>query len=49
MNYIERAITELVGELGLRIEAVQMASLDERSKASPVFCTPIVTGEERAL
>jgi hypothetical protein len=33
----------------LRIDGVQFAGLDERSKTSPVLCTPIVPGEERVL
>ena len=40
---------ENVSEVGLRIDAVQFAGLDERSKASPVLRTHIVAGEERVL
>jgi hypothetical protein len=39
---------EHVGEIGLRIGAVQFASLDERSDAGPVLRSLIMTGEERA-
>src|SRR5207253_1891075 len=35
-----------VGEVGLRIDAIQFAGLDERSKASPVLRPLIVAGEE---
>src|SRR6266404_6174475 len=38
-----------VGEVGLRIDAVQFAGLDERRDAGPVFRTLIVTGEECIL
>jgi len=40
---------EHVGEIGLRIGAVQFASLDERSDAGPVLRSLIMTGEERVL
>ena len=36
-------LCEHVGEVGLRIDAVQLASFDERSDAGPVFCTLIGT------
>src|SRR5262249_49494559 len=40
---------EDVGEVGLRIDAVQFAGFDERSNAGPVLRAMIVTGEERIL
>src|SRR5438876_8432400 len=38
-----------VGEVGLRIDAVQFAGFDERSNAGPVLRALIVTGEECIL
>ena len=40
---------EHVGEVGLRIDAVQFAGFDERSDGGPVLRTLIVAGEERVL
>src|SRR6266568_1776398 len=40
---------EHVGEVGLRIDAVQFAGFDERSNAGPVLRALIVTGEECIL
>jgi hypothetical protein len=38
---------EHVGEVGLRVDAVQFAGFDERGDAGPVLGALIVTGEER--
>ena len=38
---------EHVGEVGLRIDAVEFAGFDERGDAGPVLGALIVTGEER--
>ena len=40
---------EHVGEVGLRIDAVQLAGFDERGDTGPVLRTLIVAGEQRVL
>ena len=42
-------LCEHVGEVSLRIDAVQFAGLDERSDGCPVLRPLIVAGEERVL
>ena len=38
-----------VGEVGLRVDAVQLAGFDERSDDRPVFGPAVGAGEERVL
>ena len=40
---------EDVGEVGLRIGAVELAGFDERSDAGPILGAEIVAGEQRVL
>jgi hypothetical protein len=40
---------EDVGEVGLGIDAVELASLDERGDDGPMFSAAIGAGEERIL
>ena len=37
---------ENVGKVGVRIDAVELAGLDQRSHDGPTFCTVVVAGEE---
>ena len=38
---------EDVGEIGVWVDAVQLAAFDEAGDCGPVFCAEIVSGEER--
>ena len=38
-----------VGEIGLRVDGVELASLDERSDDGPMFTAAVGTGEERVF
>jgi hypothetical protein len=40
---------EDVGDIGLRLDIVELASFNQRSDAGPVFCALVMTGEERVL
>src|SRR5215831_5452621 len=40
---------ENVGEIPIRIDAGELAGLDQRSDDGPVFCAVIVAGKERIL
>jgi hypothetical protein len=40
---------ERVGEVGLRVDVVQFASLDQRSDCRPAFGATVGAGEERIL
>jgi hypothetical protein len=49
---IEMAVDDLgerAGEIGLRIDAAELAGLDERGDDRPVFSAAVGTGEERVL
>src|SRR5439155_27091682 len=37
---------QYVGDIGLRVDAVQLAGLDQRGQAGPVLGTGVVAGEE---
>ena len=38
---------EDIGEVGLRVDVLELAGFDQRSNASPIFSAVIVAGEER--
>jgi hypothetical protein len=44
-----RDAREDVGEIGLRVNAVQLTSLDQRSEDGPMLAAAIRSGEERVL
>ena len=40
---------ENIGEVGLRVDALELARFNQRSDASPVFGSVVVAGEESVL
>src|SRR5271156_939796 len=42
-------LVEDVGDVGLRLDGVELARLDQRSDAGPVFSPLVMTSEERVL